>query len=520
MMSRAVSQGASGYWEASLYDARKSCQPYRFCHVARMTAVPILVFWALVFWGFVSPRPILIYLFFASMSFGTLAVLPPAVTGGLTLTPTPIIAVLIGIRILGNSRGLAFFLTSALFPSRMAILFGFWTVAVLVTIFMPRIFEHEVSVVPLRKFPDIVVERLHPVAQNFSQLTYLTISVFAVFAFARMLKGPKARENALRAMCLGAVVVILTGALDMASQYVPLTPLLEPFRTATYALLFDNVVLGTKRVVGLMPEASSYGNLCIGFLSLLYFLRQSIPRDGLLERSVPLLLLLLVLFSFISTSSAAYLGLAVLGSMAGLEWLWRAAVLRRESKRRQGIVLEFWLVFGVLVVLLTIVVFDPAVFNPVVKMVDELVFKKTATASYAERSSWTAFSWQALLDTYGLGVGIGSTRASNSFVSVISNVGVLGAVLYFAFVLQCLTRRPQKGATDAAAIISGLRWAFLPMYVPSFVAGTAADFGVFMAFCYGLLTAAAFADAPRSVVAAPPLPPAPMTAIGYGSRLT
>ena len=44
---------------------------------------------------------------------------------------------------------------------------------------------------------------------------------------------------------------------------------------------------------------------------------------------------------------------------------------------------------------------------------------------------WNHVSWNALLSTYGLGVGLGGTRTSNFAVSLVSSVGLLGATFYF-----------------------------------------------------------------------------------------
>ena len=43
-------------------------------------------------------------------------------------------------------------------------------------------------------------------------------------------------------------------------------------------------------------------------------------------------------------------------------------------------------------------------------------------------------------ETYGLGVGMGSNRASSFFASLVSNTGVLGAALFFAMLVSLLWR--------------------------------------------------------------------------------
>jgi hypothetical protein len=75
---------------------------------------------------------------------------------------------------------------------------------------------------------------------------------------------------------------------------------------------------------------------------------------------------------------------------------------------------------------------------------------KASSASAQERGYWNAMSLQSLLDTGGLGVGLGSSRASGWAIAVVSQLGVLGAVFMVSlFVL--LLRGPSglRARTDA-----------------------------------------------------------------------
>ena len=208
-----------------------------------VNAAAILLFWTIAFWALVGGGGHrLIYVFFASLSFGSLAVLPTAVTGGLTFTPTPIVALLIVLRCLLVRRGFGGMLTVAFSRRRLLLLVLFWTVAVWVTVFMPRIFAGRTDIIPFRGEMH-GPSPLHPSLQNVSQLAYLTISVLATIAFATLLRDPNLRRHGLRAVCLGAAFAVATGALDFASSYLPVAPLLDPFRTASYALLVSHEVL-------------------------------------------------------------------------------------------------------------------------------------------------------------------------------------------------------------------------------------------------------------------------------------
>ena len=453
-----------------------------------MDALPIVAFWALALYGLLGKPTVLLYLFFGSMPFGAFAVVPPQLTSGLTLTPTPMVVVLIILRTLGSLVGMRFFLQSALSPRRALLLFLFWIVAVLTTLFMPLLFYGEINVIPIRRLLPTFGIPLEPGAQNFSQLAYLSLSILAVFAFTRMLLKPAGLQAALKAMCLGAALAVISGLLDYASLYVPITPLLEPFRTASYSLMTEVEIFGGKRVVGLMPEASAYGSLCIAFLGLMYFLRHAMADRFLREKAAPTLVGLLLLLIWLSTSSSALVGLGVFGLVAVAEWAWRKSHSRILGNR--GLGFEFWSALAALFLLGLVVLFNPALLDPVTLKINEMVLNKTQSESYEERSMWTAVGWKALADTYGLGVGVGSTRTSNFAAAVFSNTGVIGGVLFFSFVAQVLLRRlPSSADNLSRSILVGVRCCFLPAFIVALLAGISSDFGSTNAFLFSMALA-------------------------------
>ncbi len=470
-----------------------------------MEAIPIALFWGFVLLSLFGKPHALLYLFFGSFSFGAFAVIPSALTGGLTLTPTPIVVLLIVARTLCSRPGIEFFVSAALTPKRLLLLFLYWVVALFVTVFMPRLFMNEVTIIPVRLELSTFGEPLRPSTQNFSQMAYLTISVFAVFAFTRLMRDANIRQQALKAICLGGALALFTGLLDFASQFVPLDAVLAPFRTATYALMTEVEILGGKRVVGLMPEASAYGFLCITFLGLIYFFRHGIRDRWLRETGAPILIIGLIGMIWLSTSSAAYVGLVVFFLAAALEW-----TVRKSSRNPgKGLGVEFWTVWSAIILVGLVVLFAPALLDPIVEKVNEMVLNKSKTSSYEERSMWTAVGWQALWDTWGVGVGIGATRTSNFAAAVFSNSGLIGGFLYFAFVWQSMRRKIPAGpeAVNSQSILNGVRYAYIPTFIVSLLIGTTPDFNNYNAFLYATALAVALGSRKQ---------PVPTPAFGQG----
>jgi hypothetical protein len=458
------------------------------CEESEMDFIPIILFWALLVIGMASKGPFIFYLLFGSMAFGSLAVVPPELTMGLSLTPPPIIALAIVFIYAGGRDGLSRMLDIALRPSQCLLLFLFWIVATWVTLFMPRLFAGKVTIIPMRLEEASYGDPLYPTSQNISQLTYLTISILTVFACALAFRSPSTRQHVLKAFCVGGAVAVLTGAIDLAG----LGPYLDMFRTANYAYLTEVEIANVKRVVGLMPEASSYGTLTVSFLSAIYFFRRAITSPWLRLYGTPCLIVLLTLFTLLSTSSAAYAGLAIFGCVAAGEWLWRLLTTRKGSIAREGLVTEFWAIVCGLAAVYLLAIINPSVLMPMVTLIDTIIFQKTASASFEERSMWTAVSLQALVDTWGLGVGLGGTRASNGIAAVFSNSGVIGGLLYHGFIVQTLLRRSHPGAPVDTAIQNAVRCYLPPVLILGVLAGTTADFGIMNASIYALAAAASW----------------------------
>lgn len=463
-----------------------------------MNFIPVILFWGLLIAGMLSRGPFIFYLLFGSMSFGSFAVIPPELTSGLSFTPPPIIALAIIFIYGGGPNGLSRMLDIALRPSQCLLLFLFWVVAVWATLFMPRIFAGQVTIIPMRLEAASFGDPLYPTQQNISQLMYLTISIVTVFATALAFRSAATRQHVLSALCIGGVTVILTGIIDLAG----LGASLDMFRTATYVFLTDVEIANVKRVVGLMPEASAYGALAVSFLSALYFFRRAITTPWLRLYGAPALIVLLAIFALLSTSSAAYAGVGVFGCVAAIEWFWRLLMAKKGSVAREGLVVEFWAIVSALAGIYLLALVKPSLFDPFVELIDTIIFQKTASDSFEERSMWTAISLQALFDTFGLGVGMGATRASNGIVAVFSNTGIAGGLLYYGFMLQTFLRSAKPGDETGAAMLNAVRFYMPPVLIMATLVGTSADFGIMNACIYGMAAAVTWPVAARSTASA------------------
>lgn len=456
-----------------------------------MTLIPVAIFWILLTLGLIRPSNKLhLYLLFGTMGMGSFAVVPIALSGGMTLTGPPVVAAAMLFKSFYRIGAIGDYLCSAVELRRLGLLSMFWVVACAVTFFAPRYFLYDVEIIPM-KLKSVGVmgsDVLTPTKQNISQMLYITISVLSVFMFSHLFRSPRSYQEALKAFRFGASVVVFTGVLDFLSLYLPINVLLEAFRTGGYALMTDKVVNGYKRVVGLMPEASAFGSICLFFLCFLYFSRFLLESESHRSKTCHFgIMLALALMLVLSMSSSAYVGLAVFALMAVLEWFARSFTLPANSLLRTGLEKERLICLaGIALVAFTVAAAAP-VRDEIFTRVDRLIFCKTESSSYEERSMWTEVSWQSLWDTYGIGCGLGSTRASNRCVSIFSNTGLLGGLLFYGFTIQTLLRKSGRGLVPKT-LMHSIRWSFLPIFVFDFLVGTTPDFGLANAWMYGMAT--------------------------------
>lgn len=452
-----------------------------------MTLVPILIFWVLFVIGAVAPLPVLLCLFFGSLSFGTLAVVPPEWTRGLTLTATPFLSLLLIFRATLQSPGWFGWNLVQRLPRNQWLLLAFWAVAILATVTLPFVFAGQVEIIPMRGQQHWKPVPLQPSMQNFSQLAYLSVSIVLVLAFTKLLRAETTRRNLALALCFGGIAAILTGCLDLASLYVDLDFLLKPLRTATYALAVDVRMLGGKRVVGLMPEASAYGSVCLGLLSAIYFYRHLFTNFWSRELVAPLIVAGLAVFCFLSKSSGTLVGLGIFVGLVVVDWLWRALVLKPEHVRRKGLRIEAAAFLAILVVAVGYVLVNPEITKPIWALVDKMVLQKSGSLSFEQRGMWRETAWNALWKTHGLGIGVGSARASSSFVTVVSNTGILGGILYYGYLLSCYLTRAKHLGPQEQVVVAGFRRAILPELVIATLVVCTVDFGPIMALHFGLI---------------------------------
>jgi hypothetical protein len=168
-----------------------------------------------------------------------------------------------------------------------------------------------------------------------------------------------------------------------------------------------------------------------------------------------------------------------LGALLSLSYVWRL-MLGRLNSRDLATILAGTVA---LALVLAVLIFMQGALDPVQRLIEETLINKSTSASADERFYWNAKSWKAFIDTYGLGVGLGSSRASSYVIAVLSQLGAFGALLIVILIAEVARPIPQPRldpeARELAASCASLRTTGLAGLIPLAISSSSADPGMF-----------------------------------------
>lgn len=326
------------------------------------------------------------------------------------------------LHLLAKGRG-----TSTQLPAAVWILGVLCVYGAITAFVLPRIFFHDVLVVPYQRavygvrLSEIFYTTLIPLAptsSNISQPGYLLASFafFVVMIWVARFKGPDfISRTILGAAFLNAVL----GGMDMLR----LDMLLDYIRTADYAIAADWSILGADRLIGGFPEPSAFGSFAAIFAA--YGLSIFFDRNDWIAGGIGLANAFLALMAL---SSTGLFGLGVLGMVLIARML--LDVASGEGGRRASVIIVLSLPVAVLAIVLIVV--TPAG-QYLLDMGDRLIFSKAESASGLERGVWASEGFRVFRETYGFGAGLGSVRSNGIVPVILANIGWPGLVLSVIF---------------------------------------------------------------------------------------
>jgi hypothetical protein len=341
---------------------------------------------------------------------------------------------------------------------------------------LPRMFAGQTTAfIPLRTVGAgrIAEIPLAPVTGNITQSLYFVLTALSFFAFSVLLLKREAFGAIRTGFFAWASLHASLGFIDLFGKIAGLGDLLAPVRSASYAMLTQVDVAGFWRIAGGYSEASAFGAMTVSLLAFTFTYWRSTQDRFALALSVALLALLIL-----STSSTAYVASAillvfVLASITG------AAL--RDRLRKQDVLL----LVGALValgVVIGIVLNNERVLDPFWRLLDTMVINKASSSSGEERAYWNYRSLQSVIDTAGLGIGIGSSRASSWIIAVMSQLGIVGTLMMGFLTVEIIRGVGSRGADqhdrEVRAIANSARAACLAGLVTASISSGDADPGL------------------------------------------
>ena len=122
-------------------------------------------------------------------------------------------------------------------------------------------------------------------------------------------------------------------------------------------------------------------------------------------------------------------------------------------------------------------------------VLNAVIFDKSESESGIERAAMNMAGMRAFLDTYGLGVGLGSTRASSFIVAMLSSLGILGSVIYSAFLLKAFDLQDTWNNLHAAKVRKALQCSLAASLLAASLSGALVDLGVVFFLLMGAVCA-------------------------------
>lgn len=390
-------------------------------------------------------------------------------------------------------------------PSLWILLTACW--GLLVTYFVPRWFAGSIEVLTVdRNSPvqELELMPLRPVSGHITQSVYALGGALAFVALrASIQRYPTGMARFRDAVLLLASLDCVSALLHLGEYYAGLPALLPYVRTGAYRVFSNYESAGLVRIQGTFTETAAFAAFTLplfAFVAELWVRGERRRYSGAVAAGT-------LLFLLLSTSATAYAGLAgYLAFLSGVR-LWKAMFGQPIPRVTflAAVALFLVSVAGIAYA------FELRPAQAVGRFIEFTIFKKMDSPSGVERTIWNAHAWGTFLDSYGLGVGLGSSRASSFVLVLLSNLGFIGTFLFGGFVFEVLRSR---SSTQSSPTVQAARQAVIASLIAAAISGAVYDLGLcFYAFCAAASCSGVAQSASRAE-----LSPRPLLRVAHLSR--
>lgn len=359
------------------------------------------------------------------------------------------------------------------------------TWAVVGAFVIPRVLAGQVDILTIDRSSmsyEVALYPLGPVSGNVTQACYALCDLCVFLALGELLSAPGRMRLFRSGIYLLALFDCIAAVINLLEYYAGLPAMLHYVRTGSYQIYDSYELGGLVRIQGTFAEASHFANFTLPLFAFCFATWLYAPRP---PRYAGVLAAVLLLFLVASTSSTAYTGLALyLVCIGGRR---AAALLSRGLVPRVRVAL---VLLGALALLAVgVALLDAHFLAKCEEYLDSVIFRKLQTSSGEDRMALNRQAWQNFVETWGLGVGLGTARASSFPLVLLSNLGVVGAFLFGAF-LRSVARTRTSLDPEVALVMRAARHALLAGLASAVASGFVFDLGViFYAFAAAACTA-------------------------------
>lgn len=329
-------------------------------------------------------------------------------------------------------------------PPGVVLLLLFLAWSAFVTLVAPELFDGQRVLVPSGA-RDAHLTAGVITSSNVAQTLYLVLGIFVVVFLAR---SPSAGPE-LIGLAVGLTVLLSFWRYLNQQAGVPFPE--GVFDNSPFFAYIETAAGGLQRFRGILSEPSSLAASCLVAVS--YMLSRAVRVQGRRRWGAYLVAAVAAYLGTISTSTSFVVAAVVVAIIAALTFGVGFLARRTSVSAAVGV-----LTCGLIVVALWVL--------PIVAdFVEAAVNEKVSSSSFTERSGANTVSYDILLDTFGIGVGLGGSRASSFFPGLLSTTGVVGTLLFAAAVVTLIRR--SANVSEYRPVV----WALVTLLVLKIVAG-------------------------------------------------
>ncbi|WP_421746822.1 hypothetical protein [Cognatishimia sp.] len=404
-----------------------------------------------------------LWVLFLTLPLGAAAALNVPSVGNVTLTDACVVA---GLMAMLGRMPIGVLLNTIRPGEAGFLLVVLLIIAIISAVFFPRVFVGETDVFAIglsQGRPAIIETGLAPSGSNYGQLARLGLGGMAFVLVASAAQLKPSETWALQVIKVATYVHVLVALVDWIGHPLGLAWVLDPLRTVDQAILVDQTFPSLRRIIGGYTEPASFGLFTMGLLG--FWTRYGFENG----RSVIAWAFTIILFCLAlrSTSSATVSNLVMLTILFPAFY---ATPILKSRARLFGLLF----MIGILPALYSMVSVSLGYSPMGSDLINDLIWNKAVSTSGEERMSWNRQALQNIIDTYGVGAGIGSVRTSSWLMSVLASLGVLGTAIYLWFLVEIFRSK----SADTKCVSSALKWGCWAIVLQSCLTKPFPDLGV------------------------------------------